>query len=99
MPSRPVDVHGREDDLELRVVEWLAGLLVHQLREPAHVPHHVRLPGEQADLPLGPAQRGPPATRRAGSVYRRVHLTTSVHGESAQNFPGSGVHCLQHRCH
>ena len=64
---RPVQVvDDGQDALELGVRDRLAVLAVHQLGQPAHVPGQVRLPGEQPDPPLGPAEPGPPHRGLAG---------------------------------
>jgi len=96
-PRGPVDVQHGQDDLELGVVQRLAGFLVHQLREPAHVPDQIRLPGQQPDAPPGPAEPGPPAGRLAGSGDRGVDLAAAVYREGGQHFAGGGIDCLKHR--
>ena len=64
--GRPVDVHDRQQDLQLGVGQRLAGLGVHELGQPADVPGQVRLPGEQPLLAAVPAEAGPPLRGRLG---------------------------------
>jgi hypothetical protein len=90
-------VQDGQDDLELGVVQRLAGLFVHQLGQPAHVPDQVRLPGQQPDAPPGPAEPGPPAGRLAGVRDRRLDLAAAVYREGGQHFSGCGVDCFKHR--
>src|SRR5580698_954036 len=97
MTSSPVDVRGGGDDLQPGIVERLAGLLVHELREPLHVADHVRLPREQPEPPAGPAQVPPPDSGLTGRQDRRFYFTASVHREGGENFPSRRVHCLEHR--
>ena len=85
------------DDLQRGVVERLAGLLVHELGQPAHVPGQVRLPGEQPDPPPGPAEPGPPRRGLAGLGHGGIYLAAPVYGEGGQHFPGRRIHCLKHR--
>src|ERR1700735_219572 len=75
---RPVQVQDRVDDLQRGVVERLARLVVHQLREPSHVPGEVRLPGEQPQLPLGVGEPAPPGGRVARLAHREADLPLPV---------------------
>jgi len=97
VPGGPVDVHDGQDDLQRGVVERLAGLLVHQLRQPAQVPGQVRLPGEQPDPPLGPAEPGPPRRGLMGLSHGGLYFAAPVYGEGGQHFPCRRIHCLKHR--
>ncbi len=69
--GRPVDVHDRQDDLQLGVGQRLARLGVHEFGEPPDVPGDVRLPGQQPGLPFLPVQARPPRAAASRPARRR----------------------------
>jgi hypothetical protein len=96
VPGRPVDMHDRQQDLQLGVGQRLAGLGVHELGQPPDVAGQVRLPGQQPLLAPFPAQLRPPRRgcpgpldgrrpRPARRTPGRCAMTSEVAGLSVSN--------------
>ena len=93
--GRPVQVQDRVDDLQRGVVERLAGLVVHQPREPPHVPGEVRLPGHQPQPPLGEGEPAPPLGGAPRPPHRGRDLALAVDAVGGEHFAGRGVDRLE----
>ena len=88
---RPVDVHDRQEDLQLGVGQRLAGLVVDELGQAADVADQVGLPGEQPRLPLLPAQPRPPGRRLPGPLDGCLDLGPAVDREGGDHLGGGGI--------